>query len=133
MMEKDLTGYATIDKPWKKFHETTNKYTKEELENMYKKTIYKMFEESANKFKNSTAINYFGTNISYKNLLDIIAKQTNSLSALGTKNNEAILIILPNVPESWELIYSSNKLGAQIAPLLPTIAPKQVQTIIDEL
>lgn len=133
MMEKELTGYATIDKPWKKFHETTNKYTKEELENMYKKTIYNMLEESANEFKNLTAINYFGTNISYEKLLDIISNQANSLNAIGTKKNETILTILPNIPESWELIYSSNKLGSQITPLLPTIAPKQVENIIDEL
>lgn len=132
-VQKKLTGYATIDKPWKKFQKKTNSYKQEKIERMYEKTIYNMLEEkSANKL-DMIAFNYFQTNITYKELLEIIKHQAQSLHKMGLKKNDTILTILPNLPESWELIYSSNKLGIKIVPLLPTIAPVQVETIIEKL
>lgn len=99
----------------------------------YEKKIYDVLEENAEDIKNKTAITYFGTRITYKKLLEQIREYAKGLDALGIKKNNPVMTILPNQPENWELLYSSNYIGAGYAPMLPSIAPKNLEKMMSDL
>ena len=102
-------------------------------EDMIKQTIYGTLYNTASTIPKNTTIEYYGQKITYKDLLKIIKKQAQSLNAIGIKNNNPVLTILPNQPENWELLYATNYLGGGYAPLLPSIAPTTLEKIISDL
>lgn len=104
---KDLSGFASIDKPWKKY------YTKEALEiEVPTGTIY----ENLCKFNESrmdyTAITYFGKKISYKKLIQRIDDVASAFVKVGVKKGDIVTLMMPNIPENTICIYALNKLGA---------------------
>lgn len=102
-------------------------------EDMINQTIYDTLYNTASMIPKNTTIEYYGQKITYKDLLKIIKKQAQSLNAIGIKNNNPVLTILPNQPENWELLYATNYLGGGYAPLLPSIAPTTLEKIISDL
>ena len=64
-MEKKMTGYPTVDKPWLKYYD--EKFLKESLPEM---TILDYMKLNSNSYSNNTAISYYGNNVTYGELYD---------------------------------------------------------------
>lgn len=126
-MEKDKTGYASIDKPWKKYYPKYDENFK--IPNY---TIYQLLEDSAKYRMNKTALIYFNIKISYKKYLERINETAKALKKLGIERGQIVLLMLPNVPESRILIYALNLIGAISYPINPMIAPSVLEKIIKE-
>ncbi len=105
--KEKLTGYPHIDKPWLKYYD----------ENFLKKPLPKMgiYEYmKSNNINNveKTAISYFGNEISYGQLYENIDNASRVLTALGVRENDRILYLLPNIPETAYLMYGGAQIGA---------------------
>ncbi len=126
-----LSGYASIDKPW------MANYKKFDPNNIdVNMSIYQMLEKYSKENINSTAMwipgeNYKGgLKISYKDYLKECRNLAKSFDAVGTKHEEIIPIILPNVPESRCSIYGLNYFGGVSYPIIPSLPPKELEKII---
>lgn len=117
------TGYPGLDKPWLQY------YSEEDIKDLIpKQTIYEYLrEKTEKKFDDLTAMTYYGRKISYAKLHENITIATKVLSSIGVKNNDRIMYLMPNIPETAYLFYATSKLGAiadYIDPRPDSINPK---------
>lgn len=130
-MEKYLTGYASIDKPWQKYYPNAN-MTQEEIDRRINKSIFQMLDESTKDFEDDITIEYHGSTITNKEFKKRILECAKSFAVLGVKQGDVVPLILPNQPESRISIYALNILGAIPYPIQPSLASKQLEKIIYE-
>jgi len=102
-----LTGYASIDKPWRKY------YSAYALNiNAPNCSAYDLMKQSNIRNLDSYAINYYGNMITYRNMLDKIEKISIGLKNNGIEKGDIVSMCLPNFPEAIYTFYAINKLGA---------------------
>ncbi len=105
--KNNITGLASIDKPWMKW------YPKEAYQDkIADKTMWQVLEHNAKDFLDYNALIYEGTIINYKKLLEEIEKVAISMKELGIKKGDHVIICMPNVPEFVYIFYALNKIGA---------------------
>lgn len=104
---KELTGYPHLDKPWLKYYDKD--FLKKPLPQM---GIYEYMKHHNINNEESIAISYFGNEISYGKLYENIDNASRVLSALGVKENDRIMYLLPNIPETAYLMYGGAQIGA---------------------
>ena len=129
------TGYPGLDKPWLKY------YKEDDIKDLIpQQTIYDyLIEHTANKFDNLTAISYYGNEINYSHLYENIDIATKVLSSVGVNNNDRIMYLMPNIPETAYLFYATSRIGAvadYIDPrpdsINPEISSKKVLSLIEK-
>lgn len=127
------TGYPGLDKPWLQY------YTEEDIKDLIpQQTIYDyLIEHTANKFDDLTALSYYGNKINYAHLYENIDIATKVLSSVGVKNNDRIMYLMPNIPETAYLFYATSRIGAvadYIDPrpdsINPEVSSKKVLSLI---
>ena len=104
---KELTGKASIDKPWEKYYSDYVMNFK-----FPRTTMYRCIYENNKNHLNRIAMEYFGRQFTYGDLFEGIDKATKALVAQGVKKGDIITIAMPTTPESVYLLYACSKLGA---------------------
>ena len=105
--EAKKTGYPHIDKPWMQY------YDEEKIVDsvpQLKIVDYMKHKNAGNTQK--IAMDYYGKKIEYGDLFEKIDQAAKVLSALGVKEGERILFLVPNIPETAYLMYAASKIGA---------------------
>lgn len=107
MDAEKLTGYPSIDKPWRKY------YTREALEAPLPEcSMYEYLRASSKERLEDVAIVYFDRKITYKMLFQKIDRIASVLASMGVKQGSVVSIISLNTPEAICTFYALNKLGA---------------------
>lgn len=120
-MEKEMTGYASIDKPWLKY------YTVDEKNVEFPKMNMKQFLVKRNEFNlDNVAINFYGRKITYKELFDKIEDTKKSFIEIGVKKGDVVSIASPFVPEAVYSIYALNDLGAVVNLVDPRVPSQKL-------
>lgn len=122
-----LTGYPSIDKPWLKYYPKYGHETPLPNCNLFE--YLKMHNEDN---QENTALEFYGTFVSYGLLFKRIERTAQSLSALGIKENEIVSVCMLNTPETIYLIYALNMLGAVANLICPTSPAEEMQNVISE-
>lgn len=107
MEEKTITGYPSMDKPWKKYY--PEGYDKEPIPQC---TIYEMLRSNNQHHPEDIAINYYGRRFSYRQVLDQIDATARAYAAIGVKKGDVVVICTVNTPEVVYTLYALNRLGA---------------------
>lgn len=107
-MEKKLTGYPSIDKPWMKWYsaEAQNIPECKDID------VYSNLQQLSQQHLNRIAINYFGKKYTFQSLFNKIDTVANAFLRLGIKENDIVTLSLPNIPENVFCFYALNKIGA---------------------
>jgi long-chain acyl-CoA synthetase len=106
-MEKTLTGYPHIDKPWMKYYDIEKSKMK-----LPKKTIYENIRDNNQKNLNNIAMTYNGEQISYCDFLENIKISAKILTAIDISSGDRILYLMANIPETAYTLYGTNLIGA---------------------
>ena len=134
-IEGPLVGYPSIDQPW------LPSYSDEKITYTFpEKSIYQLIYDNLSMKKDQVAFdirssaNGFtkGIKVTYGQFLKNINRIAKSLSVIGTKEDEIVPIILPNVKEARELIYANSVVGSTSYPISPLLAVNQLESIIKE-
>ena len=108
MINKNLTGKASIDKPWLQFYP-------EEIRNVESPAVsIEQFLKMKNPDENKTAFEYYGNNITWKAFWEEVDKAARSLKALGFAEGDRIPLFLQAVPAHYILIIAAERIGAVI-------------------
>lgn len=127
IMEGELTGYPSIDKPWLKYYSEEAKNAK--IEDL---TLYQALVKESKNHPNAIAVDYYGTKISYKELIENIDKAAKSLQSLNIKKNDVISLCTVNLPETLYLFFAINKLGAIANIIDPRINKDQILDFVNK-
>lgn len=107
MDEKKLTGYPSIDKPWLKY------YSEEAINAPLPEcTMYEYLCAENKDHLEDTAIEYFGTKITYSELFKNIELAAKAFANIGVRAGDIVPIMAVNMPEVVYSIYGLNRIGA---------------------
>lgn len=102
-----MTGYPSIDKPWLKY------YSQEVIDTPLPKcTIYEYIFNNNQDNLNRTALDYYGTKISYRQMFQEISYIAGTLEDNNVKEGDIITVCMINSPETIYLIFALSKIGA---------------------
>lgn len=122
-MEKNMTGYASIDKPWLKW------FTQEQLDLEFTPmSMYQMMYRHNRGHEHEIALSYFGNKITYGELFARIDKTAKAFLAIGVKKGDVVMMSLPNIPEAAYIFYAVNRIGA----VLNTFDPRTSIEVIKQ-
>ena len=109
-MDKQPTGYPSIDKPWLKYY---NLGADERANDIPKgKTVWDVIEEKLLQYKEIPAIEYFGHSISRLEFIDMVYTWAKIFKALGVEENEVVPYYGPFFPDVGAMAFALNMIGA---------------------
>lgn len=101
------TGYPSIDRPWLKYYDED--FLKKPLPQM---TLLEYLKYNSAERKRLTALTYFGKKISYAELFENINLASKVFAGIGVKENDRIMFLMPNIPETAYMLYGASQIGA---------------------
>ena len=105
----------------KKQHKTTS----EEL-------IFTDFYRACDKYRDKTAIVYLGKHFSYRKLRELIDRFATGLHDLGVRQNDKVLIYLPNTPQFLIAYFGAQRIGAIPVPVSPIYTPHELLYLVKD-
>ena len=115
------TGYPSIDRPWTKYYSEEEKNVKIPDGSMFDY----LYERNA-QYPNDIAIEYYGKEITYKELFDQIDQCCRNLAALGIKKGDIVAIQALPLPQVVVIMYALNRIGACGNMLYPDAKAEEV-------
>lgn len=94
--------------------------------------LYDVVYESSCKWPHNTALEYFDSQITYKDLIKKINKVAAALKAIGAKKGERITICMPNTPEAIYMFYAINEIGAVANMIHPLSSEKEIEEFVNQ-
>jgi len=86
-----------------------------------------LFERSAEKWGNQTAILFYGNKIKYRELKDKVDRLATGLAALGIKKGDRVGMLLLNSPEYVISSFAIAKIGAIQTPISPVYVSSEIK------
>ena len=95
-----------------------------------KRTAYQMLRHENQGKLNKTALNYYGTKITYSQLFDRIEQAARAFAASGVKEGDRVSFLSVAVPECIASVYALNKLGATANTIDPRMDIESIKRMI---
>lgn len=102
-----LTGYASIDKPWRKYYRSTP--IREFDENQ---TLYDFVFNANRENMDYPALGYYGNSWTFSELKTNVDRAADAFYRLGVKENDVVAVATISTPEVAIILLALNKLGA---------------------
>ena len=90
------------------------------------------FERIAASYPDKTAIIYLGEKYSYADLRELIYRFATALYELGVRDNDKVLIYLPNCPQWIAAYFGIQKIGGVPVPVSPIYTPYEIGYMIND-
>lgn len=90
-------------------------------------TLIDMFNQATEKYKDKTAIIFYGNKISFSSLRDKVDRFATALHELGVKKGDVIGLLLLNSPEFFIAYYGCLKAGAIVSPISPVYVSPEIK------
>ena len=117
-----------LGKPWLKIYppELTPAI---ELPN---KSVTQAFDEAAEKWKDRTALNFYGNKIKYKELKELVDRFATALHDLGVKKNDIVALHMLNCPQFIIAFLAAAKAGATITSISPVYVTPEIKHQLED-
>ena len=104
-----ISNLASIEKPWMKYYPDTISQ-----DNLPHCTMYQQIKMSceAGHWSGNTALYFYGTEITYREMFARIDQYAGAFASLGVKKGEYVSVVSVSTPESICALYALNRLGA---------------------
>jgi long-chain acyl-CoA synthetase len=90
------------------------------------------FERIAASYPNKTAVVYLGETFSYRQLRELIYRFATALYELGVRDNDKVVIYIPNCVQ-WVIAYFAiQKIGGVPVPISPIYTPYEIEYMIKD-
>ena len=119
---------AYMEKPWLKYYPEG---VPEEVD-IPDASVSQIFDQMAEKYRNKTALLFYGKKITYEKLKDLIDRFAAALSDLGVGKGHTVSLYLLNCPQYVIAYFAALKLGAKITPISPVYTSKEVKHQLED-
>lgn len=126
MKTPNMTGYPSIDKPWKKWY-------KNDAETLW--STYNMYDEIWKNNKDhldDIALHYFGNKITYRKFFLMIQTAENKFNTLGIQKGETVGFLSVMTPEIIVSFYALNRMGVTLSLMDPRTATENLAKYIQK-
>lgn len=89
--------------------------------------LYDAIYEASCKWPHNVALEYFETQITYRELIKKINRVAAALKAIGAQKGEHITVCMPNTPEAVYMLYAINEIGAVANMVHPLSSEKEIE------
>jgi long-chain acyl-CoA synthetase len=115
-------------RPWLKF------YRKEVPADVKipEKSAVETFDEATDKWKNRTAVIFYGRKISYRELRDHVDKFATAMQDLGVKKGDRVALLLLNSPQFIIAYFGALKAGAILTSISPVYVSPEIKHQIED-
>ena len=115
----------SIEKPWQKY------FPAEALtQTIPEHTVYNHLKIENRNNLELTALHYYGTDISFRQMIERIDETANAFAALGVKQGDLVCFVSAGLPETICAIYALNKLGATANMIDPRMDIDSIRKMI---
>ncbi len=90
------------------------------------------FERSCEKWPENPALVYLGETFSYKRLRELISRFATALHHLGVKDNDRVMLYIPNCPQFLVAYFATQRIGAIPVPVSPIYTSHEIQYMIND-
>ncbi len=90
------------------------------------------FERACKIFPHNTALIYLGDRFTYSQLIEFVLRFAKGLINLGVRQNEKVMLYIPNCPQWIIANYAINKIGAVVVPVSPIYTTYEIEYIIKD-
>ena len=109
--ETKMSGYPSIDKPWMKYYaEDKRDFTLPDC------SVYDFICSNNADNMSAIALDYFGNEVSYAELIKKINQCAAAFRSLGVQKGDVISFCNPTTLEIYYSFYALNKIGAIAIP-----------------
>ncbi len=91
------------------------------------KSLYQLFQESAEKYKDNPAVNFMGRDLTYKELHSQVNSLASALAEMGVKKGDRVAIHLPNSTQFPIAFFATLTLGAIVVPFNPLYVAREME------
>jgi long-chain acyl-CoA synthetase len=95
-------------------------------------SLAQAFDDAAEKWKNKTAIVFYGRKISFIELKDQVDRFSAALHHLGIKKGDRVALFLLNCPQFAIAYFAALKLGAILTPISPVYVTPEIKDQIED-
>ncbi len=126
MSEKRImSGYPSIDKPWLKYYaEDKRDFT------LPDSSVYDFMVQNNHDNLDATALDYFGKEQSYRELIEKIDICAAAFLSFGVKRGDVVSFCNPTTPEIYYAFYALNKIGAITNMIDPRTNASRIEDFI---
>lgn len=110
------------ERPWLKFYPPNIPADVE----IPMKSVVEAFNETTEKWKNKTAIMFYGKKITFGELREKVDKFATALHQLGIKKGDRVAFLMLNCPEHIIAYYGVIKVGGIIMSISPVYVPSEI-------
>ena len=127
-MQGPHVPYSALDKPWLANY-TDEQITTDTPDCCVFDYLMKCIKKGS--YYDKCAINYFGTKVSYEQLIkEHVIPVAKSLKSLGLKKGDTISLCLPACPEATYIFFAANMLGIVCNIIDPRITADRIEACI---
>lgn len=90
------------------------------------------FDKSTEKWANKTAVIFYGSKITYKELRRRVDCLATALAKLGVQKGDRVALLLLNSPEYLVSFYASVKIGAVLTPISPVYVSSEIKHQLED-
>jgi len=94
--------------------------------------IYDLFSQTAERYRDKTAVIYLGTRYSYGKLREMADAFAEGLSSLGIESGQRVMIYLPNSIQWVVAFLGIQKMGGICVPITPIYTPNDIRYIAND-
>jgi len=117
-----------MSKPWLKFYPQG---VSQEVD-IPETSVPEIFNETAKKYGNKTALIFYGKKISYEKLKELTDRFATALADLGITKGQTVALYLLNCPQYVIAYFATLRLGAKVTPISPVYTSKEVKHQIED-
>lgn len=96
------------------------------------KSVSQAFDEVTEKWKDKTAVIFYGRKISYRDLREKVDRFATALADLGIKKGDRVALLLLNSPEHIIAFYGVIKAGAIVTPISPVYVSPEIKHQLED-
>ncbi|GAA4670410.1 long-chain-fatty-acid--CoA ligase [Frondihabitans cladoniiphilus] len=92
-----------------------------------KGSLIDLVRDTATTYPKAVALEYFGAETTYSDLVEQVQRAAEGLRKLGVKAGDTVALILPNCPQHVVAFYAILRLGAIVVEHNPLYTPRELQ------
>jgi long-chain acyl-CoA synthetase len=98
----------------------------------YNELVIAGFHRACEKYPDRTALLYLGERFSYGRLKELIDRFATALFDLGVRDNDKVMIYIPNCPQFLISYFGAQQIGAIPVPVSPIYTPHEIRYLIED-